>query len=130
MKKFILIIFIAAIAALQLKLYTIDNYTAALNFKALLLAFGSGLAAEYTGTLLIYIIPLLGVIASAISVFINKNISVVTAIISAVGILYCGYIYFVVTAQPGGSVNIGLILELVCYIIALTMSVVSIRVKE
>ncbi len=129
MKKFILVVFVAILIMLQLPLYTISDMTASVNIQLLLSSLKNGITMQDFGTLLIYIIPILGIVASVVNIKIDKSISLVTAVISVIGILYCGYIYFFATGV-GGSVNIGFTASFLCYILALTLSVVHIRTEE
>ena len=129
MKKFILIMFVVLIVALQFPFYTIESSVATINLRMLFSVLQNTMSPQYYGTLLVYAIPFVGILVSVINLLIKKNIAVLPAILSVVGILYCGFIYFV-TDNIGGSVNFGFVIELISYIMILTISVVSIRMKE
>lgn len=129
MKKFILIMFIILLIALQFPFYTIDGVTATVNIQIIMSIIRSGITSQDVGTLIIYGIPLFGIIISVVNLFMSKNLSIALAIIAAAGMLYCGYIYFFVSGVSG-NINLGFILEVLIYLTILTMSIVSFRVKE
>lgn len=128
MKKINLVLFIIAVVALQLPLYTIMDTKAVVSFKMLFTAL-TNYSSSDMGTLAVYIIPLLGIIASVLALVFKKNFNLVTMTISIVAILYFGFIYFAVKAGEG-SINIGFILSLVIYLAALVVSIIGIRYKN
>lgn len=129
MKKIILIMFLLVLVGLQFPYYTIQNVTTSINLRSAMAMIKTVGVENAVGNLVVYIIPLLGAIASVVNIFISKNISVITAIIGLLGMMYCGFIYFFVTGLDGG-IGFGFIVTFFAYLLALTISVVMVRVKE
>lgn len=128
MKKFILAMFILSIISLQLPFYSLGETVPIMDIRVIIGLFTSELGSSI-GNIIVYTLPFIGIIFAAIGVFAHKNTALLTAFISAIGIFYCGFIYFGITGASG-AVNIGFILYILSYLLALTISVVSLRVKE
>lgn len=129
MKKFILIMFILAIISLQFPFYSVMGVEPVMDIRVIKTIFTAGISGNNIGNALVYLLPVIGIIFSVIGIFIKKNLSLFTALVSVAALFYCGFIYFAVTGADGG-VKIGFIINIISYIMALTVSVVSLRMKD
>lgn len=129
MKKFVLIMFLLILVGLQFPYYTVQNITTSISLRSAAVMIKAVGIENAVGNLIVYIIPTLGIIVSAINIFIKKNISVITAIISFLGLMYSGFIYFFVKGLEG-NVNLGFLIGFFSYLLALTISVVIVRTED
>lgn len=120
MKKFTLAMFVLVILSLQLPYFGSIKF----NYEILLTIFEGN-----TGGLLMYSIPLLGIIVGVIGELLHKNLSIITALIAVFGLLFSGFIFFGYQ-RLGFSAGYGFIGSLLSYVLALTGSIVSVRIKE
>ncbi len=128
MKKVVLIFFLAVIAALQLPYANVMGSDITYSLKTLSLLFTDGII-NNQGTLLIYALPLLGVITSLIGIFFNKKTEIITSLLGLLGVMYSAFVYFAF-ANIGANAGVGFIVSLISYIFALTFSVVILRVNK
>lgn len=129
MKKFILIMFLLVLVFLQLPFVRVGQTDLGYSFGEFFALLQGGLE---NGELMIagfYIIPFLGIVISAINIFIKNNISALTAITSLIGLMHSSAVYFFYS-NYGGSFRYGFIFILITYLLIITISVVSLRVKE
>lgn len=129
MKKFILTMFLLVLAFLQLPFVRVGQTDLGYSFGEFFALLQGGLE---NGELMIagfYIIPFIGIIISVINIFIQKNISILTAIIALIGLMHSSAVYFFYS-NYGGSFRYGFIFILITYLITMTISVVSVRIKD
>lgn len=142
MKKFNLVMFILVIIGLQLPLYSSvingNEVIGSVDIKNLIEINNSGNLS--VGDLMGYLIVVTGVVFSVISIllsmtdnkkfsFISTILSVLIAIVGVVGLLYTGFMFFAYSGMEF-NIKIGVYIQLIGYLGALTSSVLSIRVKE